>query len=175
MLQAFLQALRWMCCQAEQRLNRLGFQAAEFGAALPRLSAHQVSAHHPRYAFANAVTRARRVASKLWNIWGRAARAPCEFRGHPALPGNARRLGAARNHALWVLAVCGIDCKRSRFETGDDAGERNHIGTRPRSRRHGRLRRHLCGGKGDAHRRRRVRLCRWLSAPCASGSRAGGW
>ena len=56
---------------------------------------------------------------------------------------------------------------RIRFAVGDDPGKRHHRRAGTGARRTGRLWRHFYGGAADAHRRRRLRLCRRLPAPRA--------
>src|SRR6185295_12581939 len=81
--------------------------------------------------------------------------------------GNARRLGAAGDHALWLLAVLGSRRKLARTQACHDPRFGAHLGAAAATRRARRLRVLLRGNPGDEHRRGGVRLRRRLPAPCA--------
>ena len=98
----------------------------------------------------------------------RPAAQPRQFGGDPAPSRNARRLGASRHHALRLLAVF----RRAPAPTSDlkpvmTLESRVIAVQQLEARRHGGLRRAVHGRARYARRRRRVRLCRRLSAPRA--------
>jgi alanine racemase len=154
-------------------MNRLGFNEDEFAAALDKLvAADCIGPTTLMTHFADA-DEARGIGRQLrrFRAMADSRQLPISLANSAALlrfPEAIGDLGSAGHHALWRLAHARhVQRGRSRPETGDDPEQRNHRRARlSPGERVGYGGTFEAPGQGHAYRRRRLRLCRRLSAPC---------